>query len=206
MAEKSRAAVIVVDFQADFTEVHSGALAVPGTREDYVELVVRETENFRKQGLTIIATRDYHPSDHVSFYTNHPGKKPMDIIQIAGRRQILWPEHCVQGRSGAEILLPEALIDHVITTANRPEFESYSAFRDDGGQETGLKKLLDDLGANNLIVYGLATDYCVKETVIHALEQNYDVTLMMRLSRGITPETTQKAVAAMKAAGATIQE
>ncbi len=204
MAEKSMAAVIVVDFQADFTELHNGALAVPGTGEDYVQLVVMETGNYKRQSLPIIATRDYHPANHVSFYASHAAKKPLDVVEIDGRRQILWPKHCVQGTHGADILLPEPLIDHVITTANRPEFESYSAFRDDGGKETGLKSLLDDMGANHLIVYGLATDYCVKETVIHALEQNYGVTLVMSLCRGITPESTEKAVAQMKATGARI--
>jgi nicotinamidase/pyrazinamidase len=198
-------AVIVVDLQADFTELKHGALAVSGTGKDYIELVLRETTQFKDEGLPIIATRDYHPQNHVSFYTNHPNKKPLDTVEVNGKTQVLWPPHCVQGTPGAEILLPIDAIDHIITTADKSEYDSYSSFVDDGGNKTGLQALLEKLSAGELIIYGLATDFCVKATVLHALELNYKVIVRQDLSRGITPETTKQALEEMRLSGARIE-
>jgi len=206
MAKKNPQAVIVVDFQADFTELRNGALAVPGTGPDYVDEVISRSSEFKKSGLPIIATRDYHPADHISFYTSHSGTKPLDVIQTHSGEQVLWPPHCVQGTPGAKILLPSDLITAVISTADRPDAESYSGFRDDLGRESGLKSLLEELGVKDLIVYGLATDYCVQATVMHAREEGYEVTFIKSLSRGITPEGTEAAIEEMKAAGVKIEE
>jgi nicotinamidase/pyrazinamidase len=206
MSDMGTQAVIVVDVQADFTEYRNGALAVPGTGPDYLKQVVDRTREFKGKGLPILATRDYHPADHVSFFTSHPGKKPLDVIRIEGREQVLWPPHCVQGTPGAEILVPSDLITGVVSTGDRTEFESYSGFRDDGGRDTGLKGLLEEYGARSLIIYGLATDYCVCATVLHALEESFDVRLLLSLSRGITPEGTRTAIEGMKAAGARMED
>ena len=206
MAKGNFQAVIVVDFQADFTELHEGALAVPGTGRDYVDEVIARTSDFKKRGLPIIATRDYHPADHISFYTSHPGAKPLDVIQTHGHEQVLWPPHCVQGTPGAEILLPPDLITAVVSTADQPDAESYSGFRDDLGRDTGLKHILEELGVTDLIIYGLAIDYCVQATVMHAREEGYEVTLVKSLSKGITPEGTDRAIEEMKAAGVKIEE
>jgi nicotinamidase/pyrazinamidase len=206
MTRRDAKAVIVVDVQADFTEYRNGALAVPDTGQDYVEETVEATRNFKNSGLPIFATRDYHPIDHVSFFTSHPGQKPLDVIRIGDREQVLWPPHCVQETPGAEILIPPDLITAVISTGDRSEFESYSGFRDDGGRDTGLKRHLEQIGAKDLIIFGLATDYCVKATAIHALEEGYGVTLLAGLSRGITPEGTKAALAEMKSAGAAIKQ
>ena len=134
MTRRDVQAVIVVDVQADFTEYRNGALAVPDTGQDYVENTVEATRNFKNSGLPIFATRDYHPVDHVSFFTSHPGQKALDVIRIGDREQVLWPPHCVQETPGAEILIPPDLITAVISTGDRSEFESYSGFRDDGGR------------------------------------------------------------------------
>ncbi|MBI4966058.1 MAG: isochorismatase family protein [Desulfomonile tiedjei] len=206
MARKSRQAVIVVDFQADFTELRNGALAVPDTGAEYVDEVISRTSAFKKSGLPVLATRDYHPPDHISFFTSHPGTIPLDVIETYGHDQVLWPPHCVQGTPGAEILLPPDLISAVVSTGDQPDAESYSGFRDDLGRDTGLKGLLEDLGAKDLIVYGLATDYCVQATVMHAREEGYEVTLVKGLSRGITPEGTEAALEEMKAAGVRIED
>jgi nicotinamidase/pyrazinamidase len=205
MDEGPTKAVIVVDVQADFTEYRDGALAVPDTGRDYVEAVTEATRNFKNSGLPIFATRDYHPADHVSFFTSHAGKKPFDVIRIGDREQVLWPPHCIQETPGAEILIPPDLITAVVSTGDRSEFESYSGFRDDGGRESGLKQLLQDVGAKELIVYGLATDYCVRATVLHALEEGFGVTLLAGLSRGITPEGTKEALEEIQTAGAKIE-
>jgi nicotinamidase/pyrazinamidase len=206
MSDLANQAVIVVDVQADFTEYRNGSLAVPGTGPDYVKEVIERTREFKDKGLPILATRDYHPADHISFFTSHPGKKPLDVIGLQERKQVLWPPHCVQGTPGADILLPGDLITAVISAGDCTECESYSKFRDDGGHDSGLKGLLEEYGAKRLIFYGLATDYCVHSTVLHALEEHFDVTLLLGLSRGVSPETTYTAIQEMRAAGAKIEE
>jgi nicotinamidase/pyrazinamidase len=205
MTSEKKCAVIVVDVQADFTEFRNGALAIAGTDNAYVQKVINKTREFKELSLPIFATRDYHPSNHVSFVTTHPGTKPLDVVAIEGREQVVWPPHCVQGTPGAEILIPEDLITSVISTGSHPRFESYSGFRDDGSNDTGLQGELEKLGITELIVYGLATDYCVRATVLHALELEYQVKLLLDLSRGVAPDTTRAAIEEMKAAGAEIE-
>jgi len=196
--------VIVVDLQADFTELHNGALAVPDTGQDYVRDVIERTREFKREGIPVVATRDWHPADHVSFFTGHPGAKPFDVVRVGEVDQTLWPPHCVRGTPGAEILIPPDLITEIISTGSRREYDSYSGFRDDGGADTGLRATLEKLGGKKLMLYGLATDYCVRATVIHALEEGFEVTLDLGLSRGITSESTKEAVDEMKRVGAVI--
>jgi nicotinamidase/pyrazinamidase len=74
-------AVIVVDVQGDFTTWKNGALAVPGTDRGFIETVRRATEALKRQGIPVFATQDWHPADHVSFHTSHPGGKPFDVIR-----------------------------------------------------------------------------------------------------------------------------
>jgi nicotinamidase/pyrazinamidase len=204
MLKEDTDVVIVVDLQADFTELHNGALAVPETGQDYVRDVIERTREFKREGIPVVATRDWHPADHVSFFTSHPGAKPLDVVRVGDLDQTLWPPHCVQGTPGAEILVPADLITEVISTGNRREYDSYSSFEDDGGADTGLKATLEKLGAKRLMIYGLATDYCVRSTVIHALQAGFEVTFDLGLSRGITLETAQAAVQEMKRSGAVV--
>ncbi len=206
MSSNNFTAIIVVDFQGDFTEHLKGALPVPGTGKDYLDAVIARTRDYKLRGFPIMATRDYHPADHISFFTSHSGAKPLDVVRTSAGEQVLWPPHCVQGTAGAEILLPADLITAVIDTGNRKNFESYSGFRDDGGHDSGLKSLLEQMRVKNLIIYGLATDYCVQATVLHALEEGFSVTLVLSLSRGITEDGTAAAVKRMKSAGAIIEE
>jgi nicotinamidase/pyrazinamidase len=206
MQQRVSEAVVAVDVQADFTEFRSGSLVVPGTDDGYVREVIEATKEFKSKGMPIVATMDNHPADHVSFFTNHPGSKAFDVVRIGDLEQVLWPPHCVQKTSGAEILIPRDLITTVVETGTRRVYDCYSGFRDDGGNDTGLKAVLKDLGAKRLIVYGLATDVCVRATVLHALEEGFEVKLLLNLSRGITPEGTQAAVEDMRAAGAVIEE
>lgn len=197
--------VIVVDVQADFTELRSGALAVPGTDMDYIDDVRKATRRFQEQGLRIYFTLDWHPADHISFYTNNPGTEPLQEVEIEeGRRQIMWPPHCVQNTPGADILIDiEGPAERIQTGAN-PKFDSYSGFVDDGGNPTGLDRLLRRDGIKELIIYGLATDYCVKHTVLDAAALGYQVELLVNLCRGISPETTDSALKEMKARGVNI--
>jgi nicotinamidase-related amidase len=97
--------VIVGDIQGDFTEWGKGSLAVPNTGSDYVKKAEEVTKMLYTSGLPIFGIQDWHPGDHISFYTSHPGKKPFETVEIAGRRQVLWPPHCVQGTENARILV-----------------------------------------------------------------------------------------------------
>jgi nicotinamidase/pyrazinamidase len=204
MAEQQQA-IVLVDLQADFTEFKNGALPVPGTDRDYVEQVIARSMAFKNDGIPIVATRDYHPANHASFYTNHSGKQPFDLVLIEGRRQVLWPPHCVEGTPGSEILFPEHALTAIIMKGSCPEFDSYSGFQDDGGRWTDMKEKLELLGVQELVIYGLATDYCVRATAIQAIELNYRVKVHLDLCRGVTPETTKAAIEEMLTAGAEIQ-
>lgn len=197
--------MVLVHFQADFTELHQGTLPVPGTGKEYVDFVVKRTTERKAAGIPIVATRDWHPPDHVSFASNYPDRKPFEVIRIGERDQVLWPEHCVQESPGAQILVPSELITTTVSSGYEREHESYSGFRSDGGTDTELKAVLDGLGAEELIIYGLATDYCVRATVIDALEHRYSVVLDLGLCRGITEEGIRASVDEMARVGAQIR-
>ncbi|MEJ5359673.1 MAG: isochorismatase family protein [Desulfobacterales bacterium] len=192
---------IVVDLQGDFTEVKQGALAVAGTDEAYLESVRAACRRLFERGVALYATQDWHPADHISFFSNHPGKKPFEAVTIEGREQVLWPPHCVQGTANAEILLDPGLWRAVVKKGMDRRFDSYSGFRDDGGAETGLERLLKQDGIGHLLVFGLATDYCVKATALDAVRAGFRVTLVESLCRGVAPETSAAAIAEMKKAG-----
>ena len=195
------AAVLVVDLQADFTEVRSGALAVPGTDQQYVQNVEAATQRFQEQGFAIYFTQDWHPADHVSFYTNNPGTQPFQVIEINGRSQVMWPPHCVQNTPGAEIIIKVEKPATTVRKGMNPRFDSYSGFADDGGHRTEMDALLRKNGIENLIIYGLATDYCVKATALDALDAGYKVELILDLCRGVNPDTTRAAVEEMRNKG-----
>ncbi|RLA99969.1 MAG: amidase, partial [Deltaproteobacteria bacterium] len=188
MVERSRAGskigVIVVDVQGDFTEWKEGSLAVSGTDEAYVRQVEEATRKLRDAGFLIFATQDWHPPNHVSFYTNHPGKKPFEVIDVDGRKQVLWPPHCVQGTEGARILVDNNLFRAVVQKGRDPRYDSYSGFQDDGGQKTEMDTILRLNGIETVVVYGIATDYCVKATALDAAKAGYKVIVVKELCRG----------------------
>jgi nicotinamidase/pyrazinamidase len=201
---KGSTGVIVVDLQADFTELKSGSLAVPGTNAKYIEAVQQATQRFSDQGLAIYLTQDWHPVDHVSFFTNNPGTEPSQVVEIDGRHQVMWPPHCVQDTAGAEFVITIKGSIRAVSKGNDKRFDSYSGFADDGGRKTSLNEMLQKDGIEKLIVYGLATDYCVKATVLDALKAGYQVELMLDLCRGVSSDTTENAIVEMRAAGAVI--
>ena len=189
--------VILVDVQADFTQMRDGSLAVEGTGKNYIDTVNEATRKLKEIGLTIVATQDYHPKNHVSFFTRHANKSALDVIDIKGRTQVLWPPHCVEQSPGVEILVDNTLLDATVKKGCDPEFDSYSGFFDDGGKPTGLEKLLKSKGFKTLIIYGLATDYCVKATALDAIKTGFDVIMIEALCRGVAPDTTDSALEEM---------
>jgi nicotinamidase/pyrazinamidase len=202
---ESKMGVIVVDLQGDFTTYKNGSLAVEGTDEAFVNKVQKVTQELRSKGYPIFGTQDWHPADHISFFSNHSGKKPFEAIQIDGRTQVLWPPHCVQGTENAKVLVDNNLFQAIVKKGKDKQFDSYSGFQDDGGAKTEMNQILQKNGIKGLIVYGIATDYCVKATAIDAVAAGYKVTVIEGLSKGVAPDTTAKALEEMKAKGIIIK-
>ena len=196
--------VIVADVQADFTELKSGSLAVPGSDAHYISAVQRSTQRFLQQGLRLYFTQDWHPADHISFFTNNPGTEPLQVKEIGGRPQVMWPPHCVQDTPGSMILITADGPTQTVRKGMDPNFDSYSGFADDGGHKTELDNLLQKDGIKKVMVYGLATDYCVKATALDAIEAGYRVDLILDLCRGVSPDTTASALEEMAARGVAI--
>ncbi len=193
-------AVILVDLQNDFTECNKGSLAVSGTQADYIKSVAEAVRFFRAKGFFVIATQDWHPKGHISFAQSHGKEKPFTCITLADKReQMLWPVHCVQGSKGAEIVSPlSKLIDCTVRKGTNLQYDSYSGFKDDGGEYTALQKLLVDKKINHLIVFGLAADYCVKETAIDGKTLGWNIFLVADLCRGVNEKTTEDALQEMR--------
>jgi nicotinamidase/pyrazinamidase len=202
--DATKIGVIVVDVQGDFTKWKNGSLAVEGTDKVYVQTVEENTKKMKQAGFPIFATQDWHPANHVSFFTNHPGKKAFDVIQLHEKDQVLWPPHCVQNTPGAEILLDKKLFKAVAKKGVNPKYDSYSGFQDDGGKKTDMDKLLKKENINKVVVYGIATDYCVRATALDAAAAGYKVILIKNLSRGVASNTSQKAVEEMKSKGVVV--
>lgn len=197
---KATTAVIVVDVQGDFTELKKGSLAVQGTGEDYVKAVIAATRHFYNKGYFVVASQDYHTIGHISFASTH-NKKPFEQINVNGRTQMLWPNHCVQGSEGSVVLVPTEYISYVQLKGLKQYADSYSAFIDDDKQHTGLDAVLKKKGIKTVVIYGLATDYCVHATATDAKSLGYNVYVVHNLSKGVAPETTTKAMNEFKQLG-----
>jgi nicotinamidase/pyrazinamidase len=203
---KRKSGVIVVDVQGDFTTAKVGSLAVEGTDQSFIDKVERATSSLMSKGCVIFATQDWHPPDHISFYTNHPGKKAFDVIRINGRTQVLWPPHCVQNTENANVLLGQELFRAIVKKGKDKRFDSYSGFKDDGGATTEMDEILTRHGIKELIIYGIATDYCVKATAIDAADAGYEVTVIEGLCRGVAPQTTAAALQEMQERGIKLEK
>ena len=203
-AASEKIGVIVVDVQGDFTTWKNGSLAVEGTDETFVAEVQKAAETAAGQGWILFATQDWHPADHVSFFTNHKDKKPYDLIKINGRTQVLWPPHCIQGTENARVLIDNNLFMAIVKKGQDPRFDSYSGFQDDGGARTEMEAMLKRNGIQKVVVYGIATDYCVKATAIDAARAGFKVIVVNDLCRGVAPNTSANAIEEMKTEGITI--
>lgn len=154
----------------------------------------------------IVASQDWHPANHGSFASQHPGKKPFDMGELSGQPQVMWPDHCVQETPDAEFHpdLDIGAIDYIQQKGENPAVDSYSAFRDnDQAALTGLAGYLRAQQITELDVCGLATDYCVKFSALDAVEMLPDVKVRFieDASRGITPEGVRVAIEEMRANG-----
>ena len=197
-------ALILVDLQYDFCP--GGALAVPHG-DEAIAVARRVIPHFQ----TVVATQDWHPVTHASFAVNNPGTQVGQLVTLASGPQVMWPAHCVQDTRGAELHgdLPAARIDGIIRKGTDAAIDSYSGFFDNGHRkQTELHAWLSERWIKQVYVLGLATDYCVKFTVLDALQLGYDVKLVEDGCRGVdlVPGDSERAIAEMRAAGAAVVE
>ena len=184
--------------QYDF--VPGGALAVP-RGDEVVPLINKLGARF----ANVVLTQDWHPRDHISFATAHPGRQPFDTIRLPYGDQVLWPPHCVQDTHGAalhaQLEVPHARL--VIRKGHHREIDSYSAFLEaDRKTTTGLAGYLKERGLRELYVCGLATDFCVAWTALDGRAAGFDVTVIENACRAIDLQgSCAKAWRDMTAAG-----
>lgn len=195
-------ALIIVDVQNDF--VPGGALAVK--EGDQIVPIINDLQS---KFDFIVATQDWHPKDHGSFAANHKGKQIGEFIDLNGINQILWPVHCVQGTFGAEFHkdLNKDKWKAIFQKGNNPLVDSYSGFFDNNRQgDTGLSSFLKENGVDEIYVCGLATDYCVKFTVLDGILEGFKTFLIEDATRGvnINNDDSEIAIQHMKTSGAQI--
>lgn len=193
-------ALLIIDIQNDF--LPGGALAVP--EGDQVIPVVNALQPHFD---LVVATQDWHPADHKSFASNHPGKKPFEAIDLQGREQVLWPDHCVQGSAGAALAPALELnrVEAIFRKGMNPEIDSYSGFFDNGHlKTTGLADYLRSKMVTQVFVAGLAGDFCVYFTAKDALLEGFKTFLLEDASRPINPEGFTQAKADLRHLGGKI--
>ena len=174
-------ALIVVDVQKDFCK--GGALEVP--KADEIIPFINETMGEYKN---VILTQDWHPNGHISFYTSHKGKKPLQTLKTFYGPQKLWPEHCIAGTEGARFH-PDLDTDKatlILRKGTDKGMDSYSAlYENDRKRSTGVQGYLRFRQINKVSIVGLATDVCVKYTAYDAKRCGFDVTVISKGCKGI---------------------
>jgi nicotinamidase/pyrazinamidase len=183
--------LLVVDMQPDF--MPGGALAV--AEGDAVVAPIGRLMRSNRFAL-IAATQDWHPPEHVSFASAHPGRRPFERIELYGREQVLWPDHCVQNSRGAQLHagLPWERVAVIIRKGTDPEVDSYSGIRNNWNRAgrrppTGLAGYLKDRGVTDIFLCGLARDYCVKWTAEDAAAEGFRVHFFWDLTRPVDPSS-----------------
>ena len=178
---KAPKALLLIDLQNDFCE--SGSLAVP-----MANTVIPIANELQLQFDIIIATKDWHPADHMSFAVNHQHKKVGDVIDYQGLEQVLWPTHCIQHTQGAEFHpdLKTEKIQQVIYKGTDKNIDSYSAFFDNAHlKKTDLEDWLRSRHINEIYIIGLATDYCVKYSCLDAVMLGFKTYLIQKGCKGV---------------------
>lgn len=191
-------ALIVIDVQNDFCP--GGKLAVPGGNE-IISVINSLTPKFEQ----VIFTQDWHPASHLSFASNHANKSPYESVELEYGNQVLWPDHCIQGSSGAEFHpdLHTWKATLVIRKGFRKKIDSYSAFTENDQQTfTGLHGYLNSIGVRRLFLTGLATDFCVKWSALDAIKYGFETYVITDAIKGINIENSvELAFTEMKDAG-----
>lgn len=190
--------LLVIDFQNCF--LPGGSLAVKGGSEitPVINALGRKFKN-------VVFTQDWHTPNHTSFASSHPGKKPFETVKLSYGDQVLWPDHCVQGTKGAE-LSPDLDIPHaqmIVRKGNHSEVDSYSAFLGaDQMTTTGLAGYLSERGLTKVFICGLAIDFCIRWSAVHARSIGLETFVIEDASGTIELNgSLESAWSAMKASG-----
>lgn len=173
-------ALVVVDVQPDF--MPGGRLPVPGGDQ-----VLAAVNRLAARFTTVVLTQDWHPAGHLSFASSHEGRAPFETIALPYGPQVLWPDHCLQGSPGAS-LHPGLDVPHaglILRKGTRREVDSYSAFAEADGTPTGLRGYLAERGVDEVVLCGLATDYCVAWTARDARRMGLAATVAEGACRAI---------------------
>lgn len=192
-------ALILVDIQHDF--MPWGSLPVPEG-----DKIFPAVNRLQEQFDTVVASQDWHPPDHLSFASNHEGRKPFEVTEVDGLEQILWPDHCVQGSEGAEFVpdLDMSRVAQVFRKGTDPRIDSYSAFHDNGHRKaTGLADWLRERGVDTVYIAGLAEDVCVFYTAMDAVREGFDTYLVEDATYGVNMNEgdVERCLAEMRGAG-----
>ncbi len=196
-------ALLLVDLQNDFC--FNGALAVP-EGDEVIKVANQAIHNFRRRNQPIIASLDWHPANHKSFAVNS-GTQVGETGILNGLPQVWWPVHCVEKTQGAMLhqQLEKEYINKLFVKGCNCDVDSYSAFFDNGKQNsTGLNEWLSGQKIERLTILGLATDYCVKYTVLDGLRLGYAIDVVIDGCRGVNlrPDDSNNALLEMQAEGA----
>lgn len=192
-------ALLIVDVQNDF--LPGGNLEVPDGDE-----VIPGINRLEQKFQYMVATQDWHSADHQSFASRHSGKDEMETGKVGGERQVLWPDHCVQGTEGAQFPLHLAgrKVGAIVRKGTLSHVDSYSGFYDMNQENsTGLAGLLREKGVDEIFICGLATDVCVKFTALDGVEEGFKVRVVTDAVRGVNLEEgdVEKAMEEMAGAG-----
>ncbi len=195
-------ALIVIDVQNDFCP--GGALAV-----DDGDAIVAGINAKMTEYSTVVLTQDWHPAGHASFASSHSEKSPYELIDMPYGAQVLWPDHCVIGSTGAAFHsdLNVDAAQMIIRKGFRPQIDSYSAFfENDHTTPTGLTGYLQTRGITAVTLVGLATDFCVRFSAVDARAQGFEASVDLNLCRGIDLDGSMAAaIAEMHAQGVKLQ-
>lgn len=174
-------ALVIVDVQNDFCP--GGALEVP-EGDKVIEPINQLIPDFD----CVVQTQDWHPKEHLSFASNNENKNPYDTTEMEYGEQVLWPDHCIQGTQGADFhsKLNTTSSQLIVRKGFRKHIDSYSAFFENDQQTvTGLHGYLKEREVDELVITGLATDFCVKWTALDAAKLGYKTSLVKEAVRGI---------------------
>ena len=193
-------ALLVIDVQNDF--LPGGKLEIKGGNQ-----IISKINDIMNSYNLIVATKDWHPENHISFSSNHEGKNVGDIIKHNGINQILWPNHCIQETFGSKF--PKELnhnkINKIIYKGTNKDIDSYSGFNDNAKDaSTELSIFLKDKSVDKLDCVGLATEYCVKHTALDAVKEGFNTRVIMSCTKGLSNNDIKDAINEMRLNGIVI--
>lgn len=201
-------ALIVVDLQPDF--MPGGALACPEGDSIVPSIAALLAD---RRYTTVVATQDWHPPGHASFASQHPGRTPFEQITLHGYPQTLWPDHCVQGSTGATLhpAVNWNTADLILRKGTRPLVDSYSAFRENHSPNgtrpsTGLAGWLHDRGIHEVHICGLARDYCVLWTAQDAANTGLKASVLWELTRPVSVDNDAATHQTLNDAGVSVSK